>query len=110
MPYNHDLADRVRRNLAGHPGMVEKRMFGGLGFMLHGNMCVGVWREFLIARIGVDEEQRALATPYAREFDITGKVMRGWVMVELDGLMNDEQIRSWTDLAIKFVETLPTKT
>ena len=84
-------------------------MFGGVGFLLDGNMCVGVWQNSLIARIGLDAYDAALDEPHVVEFDITGRPMRGWVMVEPDGLENDESLRDWLNRAIAFVQTLPRK-
>jgi len=83
-------------------------MFGGVGYLLNGNMCIGVWKEFLIARVGPDEYDAALARPGARKFDITGRVMPGWVMVE-NGFVDDDALREWTHLAIRYVKALPKK-
>lgn len=84
-------------------------MFGGVGFLLAGNMCVGVWKEWLIVRLGPDRGEAALREPHVREFDITGKAMRGWAMVGPGGLEGDDDLRRWCDAAIKFVRTLPEK-
>jgi hypothetical protein len=84
-------------------------MFGGVGFLLNGNMCVGVWKESLIARIGPVEYQAALTLPHVREFDITGKAMRGWVMVEPEGCGDVPAVKSWIDRAMKHTRTLPGK-
>src|SRR3972149_189270 len=72
MAYNKDLAQRVRKVLAGQPGIVEKEMFGWIGFLLRGNMCCGVHRDELIVRVGPEEHSAALAKPHARPFDLTG--------------------------------------
>ncbi|MCI0701775.1 MAG: TfoX/Sxy family protein [Planctomycetia bacterium] len=88
--------------------MTEKKMFGGVGWLLNGNMCVGVWKEWLIARLG-DEYADALRDPNVREFDITGKAMKGWVMVEPDGVATDEELRDWVSRCVAFVCTLPSK-
>jgi TfoX/Sxy family transcriptional regulator of competence genes len=109
MPFDQSLADRVRPLLVRRRGFSEKKMFGGLGFLLHGNMCVGVWKEFLIVRVGPDSYEDALAEPSAREFDITGRAMTGWVMVESDGLENDGQLSKWVQQAMDFCESLPKK-
>lgn len=101
-------AARVREYFAHHPGMVAKKMFGGLGFLLHGNMCVGLWKEFLILRLGPAAEE-ALETEFVREFDITGKPMRGWVMIEPEGYDDDADLRTWLEQAVEFVVTLPAK-
>ena len=66
-------------------------MFGGIGFMLHGNMCVGVWKTSLIARLGPEQAEAALKEPNVVDFDITGRPMKGWVLVEAEGVEADEQ-------------------
>jgi TfoX/Sxy family transcriptional regulator of competence genes len=109
MPYSKSLAARIRHVLAGRGGVVEKRMFGGVGFMLHGNMLVGVWKDSLIVRLGPDEGEKALLESHIGEFDITGRPMKGWVMVEPDGLDSDAQLRDWIERATTFVRTLPAK-
>lgn len=91
------------------PGIAEKKMFGGVGFLLHGNMLVGVWKNSLIARLGPEQDEKALQEPHVVEFDITGRPMKGWVMVEPDGIENDEQLSRWIDQAWTFVENLPAK-
>jgi TfoX/Sxy family transcriptional regulator of competence genes len=109
MAYSESLADRIRGIVARHRGVTEKKMFGGVGFLLNGNMLVGVWKTSLIVRIGPDEYEAALREPHVGEFDITGKPMKGWVMVEPDGIDDDEQLSHWIERATKFVKTLPKK-
>lgn len=109
MPYSKSLAARVRHVLAGRGDIVEKRMFGGVAFLLHGNMLVGVWNDSLIVRLGPEEGESALSEPDVRPFDITGRPMKGWVMVEPDGLDTDAQLRDWIERAAIFVGTLPAK-
>ena len=109
MPYDESLADRVRPLLSRKQGCAEKKMFGGVGFLLRGNMCVGVWKEFLIVRCGADAYLDALDQPHVKKFDITGRAMSGWVMVEPGGLETDDDLRQWVNLAVKFVKTLPDK-
>ena len=84
-------------------------MFGGVGFLLNDNMCVGVWREFLILRVDPDDYENLLAEPFARVFDITGRVMKGWIMVEPGGFKKDSDLSLWIQAAIRFVRTLPPK-
>ncbi len=93
MAYDESLAARVRKVVARRRNVTEKKMFGGVGFMLNGNMCVGVWKEFLILRLGLDQYDGALREPYVKEFDITGRPMRGWVMVEPGGVEEDEELK-----------------
>ena len=84
-------------------------MFGGIAFLLRGNMLVGVWNDSLIVRLGPDEGDKALREPHVVPFDVTGRPMKGWVMVEPDGLDTDTQLRDWIDRAVSFVRTLPAK-
>ena len=109
MPYDELLARRVKPLVARQVGFEEKKMFGGIGYLLHGNMCCGVWREFFIARVGLERYEEALAAAHTKVFDITGRVMRGWVMVEPDGLIEPAELKHWVDLSIEFAETLPRK-
>lgn len=109
MPYSKSLAARTRQALTQCKGIVEKKVFGGIGFMFHGNMLVGVWNDSLIVRLGPDTGEKALAEPNVTEFDVTGRPMKGWVMVEPDGIENDSQLSSWIERALKFVGSLPAK-
>jgi len=109
MPYDETLARRVRPLLAGQRGLEEKTMFGGVGFLLDGNMSVGVWREFLIVRTGLDAYEAALNRPHVRKFDVTGRVMRGWVMVQPGGVESDEELQQWVQLGVEFARALPPK-
>jgi len=109
MAYSTSLAQRIRDALAQTRGVAEKRMFGGLGFLLHGNLLVGVWKHSLVGRLGPDAGDKALAEPHVKPFDVTGKPMKGWVLVEPEGVDDDHQLRRWLERAIDFVETLPRK-
>ena len=84
-------------------------MFGWLGFLLNGNMLVGVWKNSLIVRLGPEEGGDALLEPLVKEFDITGRPMKGWVLVELEGVEDDDQLKGWIERAGKFVGKLPSK-
>lgn len=109
MVFNEALAERVNGLLRRRRGFVEKKMFGGVGYLLRGNMCVGVWKEYLIVRVGIDAYEDALDQPFTKQFDITGRAMRGWVMVHREGVSDPDDLRQWVELAIKFVRTLPAK-
>lgn len=109
MPYDHGLAHRVRTVLTDRIDPDEKEMFGGLGFMVSGNMCCGVIEDSLIARVGPDAYDDALDEPHARQFDYTGREMRGWVFVDHPGVANDGDLAAWIDRCLAFVETLPAK-
>jgi TfoX/Sxy family transcriptional regulator of competence genes len=107
--FSESLAGRVRDALARNKSIEEKRMFGGVGFLLTGNMLVGVWKNSLIVRVGPEAYDDAIVEPHVREFDITGKSMKGWIMVEPEGIEDDEQLFVWIERATKFVSSLPKK-
>ena len=109
MAFSEALAERIRQRLARRKNVEEKKMFGGVGFLLNGNLLVGVWKDSLIARLGPDESDEALLEPHVKEFDITGRAMKGWVLVEPEGVEDDEQLSDWIQRAMKFVGTLPAK-
>lgn len=109
MVYDESLAARVRKVLGRRKGVSEKKMFGGVGFLLDGNMCVGVWKDSLILRLGPDQYEGALREPCVKEFDVTGRPMTGWVMVEPGGIETDEDLRAWVRRAVAFTGTLPAK-
>jgi hypothetical protein len=95
MPYDGTLADSIRRLLAPQKTLVEKQLFGGLAFLLNGNICCGAWKEFLILRLGPDVARQVLSEEHARPFDITKRPMRGWAMIELAGWRNEAALRRW---------------
>ncbi|HKB39932.1 MAG TPA: TfoX/Sxy family protein [Gemmataceae bacterium] len=109
MAFSEALAGRIRQRLARRQNVEEKKMFSGVGFLLNGNILVGVWKESLIARLGPDEGDEALKEPHVKEFDITGRPMRGWVLVGPEGVQDDEQLSDWIERATRFVRTLPAK-
>ncbi len=109
MAYDETLAARIREELDQQTNIDEKKMFGGLGFLLNGNMLVGVWKDNLIVRVGADAYAGALAEPSVVEFDITGRTMKGWAMVEPEGVDEDADLKKWIQRAMTFVETLPGK-
>jgi hypothetical protein len=109
MAFDESLAARIRDALARTKGVEERKMFGCTCFLLDGNALAGVWKDRLIARLGPDDGEAALREPHVRAFDITGKPMRNWVAVELEGVEDDDQLADWIERATKFVETLPAK-
>jgi TfoX/Sxy family transcriptional regulator of competence genes len=109
MAFDENLAARIRVALVRKKGVEEKKMFGGVGFLLHGNMLVGVWKDSLIVRLGPDNYDDALLESHVREFDITGRAMKGWVLVEPEGVEDDDQLKGWIERALKFVKALPAK-
>jgi TfoX/Sxy family transcriptional regulator of competence genes len=109
MAYSKSLVERIRHAISRQRGVLEKKMFGGVCFLLNGNLLVGVWKDSLIARVGKDTYEAALQEEYVKEFDVTGRPMRGWVMVEPDGIDSEFQLTHWIDQAIAVVRTLPAK-
>jgi TfoX/Sxy family transcriptional regulator of competence genes len=109
MPYSPSLADRVRQVLRLDPGITEKKMFGGICFMMGGNILVGVWEWSLTVRLGPQQAAFALTKEHVRPFDDTGRPMKGWIVVEPDGLESEQQLAAWIEKAIAWVETLPAK-
>ncbi|GAA3846627.1 TfoX/Sxy family protein [Streptomyces coacervatus] len=109
MAYDEGLAERIRQHLGADPDMAEKRMFGGIAFLLHGNMAVGVSGDDLMVRVGPDATDAALARPGAQLFDMTGRPMRGWVVVDSSALTEDEALAEWIDEGYTFAAGLPPK-
>lgn len=107
MAFDDRLAERIRECLARRKGIKEKTLFGCACFLLGGNVLVGVWKESLIARVGPEEYVAALLEPHVREFDITGKPMRGVGAGRAGGVEGDEQLNAWIQRAMAFVSTLP---
>jgi len=107
--YSEALAERIRAALAGTTGVSEKRMFGGIAFMLHGHMFVGVVDSTLMARVGLERYDAALAKPHVREMDFTGKPLRGYVYVDPAGLRTGKDLQAWTKKCVGFISTLPKK-
>ena len=109
MAFSEALAARIRQRLGRRKNVEEKKMFGGVGFLLNGNLLMGVWKDSLCVRLGPDQAEEALLEPHVREFDITGRPMKGWVLVEPEGVEGDDQLAGWIQRAVKFVGNLPAK-
>ena len=109
MAFDESLAARIRDALCRKKGVEEKKMFSGICFLLNGNLLVGVWKDSFCVRLGPDEGDEALKEPHVKEFDITGRAMKGWVLVEPESVEDDEQVGSWIRRAARFVGTLPAK-
>jgi hypothetical protein len=109
MAYDEGLAIRIRDLLGGRVGLTEKRMFGGLAFLLHGNMACGVHGDDLIVRLPAEATDAALTEPGTRPFDLTGRPMRGWLLVGSDGHAEDDDLRRWVDRGVAYAGTLPPK-
>jgi len=109
MAYDEDLAHRVRAGLAEQDGITEKAMFGGLAFLLRGNMAVGISGHELMVRVGPDATDDALARPHTRVFDMTGRPMKGWILVAPDGVKTSRQLGAWVRRGVQFAGSLPPK-
>ena len=110
MAYNEELADRMRGVLAPGNDFIEKKMFGGLAFMLGGNMCCGIIKGDLVVRVDPDSYENALAKPHARPMDFTGRPLKGMVYVGPEGYRTDEELKYWLDQALSFALSLPPTT
>lgn len=109
MAFDEALAGRIRQRLARRKNVEERRMFGGIGFLLSGNLLVGVWKGSLVVRLGQKEGEEALKLPHVKEFDITGRPMRNWVLAGPEGVETDDQLQGWIQRAVQFVGKLPVK-
>jgi hypothetical protein len=109
MAYNEELDRRIKKIVSRWKGTNDKKMFGGVCHLINGNMFCGVHKDFLILRLGENKSGDALTQPYARPFDITGKPMKGWVMIAGDGYQDDLDLKAWLDLAKAFAKSMPAK-
>jgi hypothetical protein len=109
MAYDEGLATRVREMLGEQPGLAEMKMFGGLAFLVYGNMACGVRGDDLIVRVAAEEANAALGEPGARPFDLTGRPMHGWLLVDADGHAEDDDLRRWVDRGLAYASSLPPK-
>ncbi len=109
MAYDETLATRVRTALRGQEGVVEKKMFGGVAFMLRGNMCCGIVKDELMVRVGPDGFDDALRQRHARPMDFTGRPMKGMVYVGAAGLRKDPDLAAWVRRGVEFAASLPAK-
>jgi hypothetical protein len=110
MAYSEELADRIRAELANARDVVEKKMFGGIAFMVGGSMAVGIIGSDLMARVGPDNYDRALARPHAGLMMFTGRPMKGFILVGAKGISTRAALKKWVDECATFARTLPKKT
>ena len=111
MPYDEDLAGRLRELLAGEAGITEKKMFGGLAFLLNGHMSVSAsGRGGLLARIDPADTEAALERPHAARMEMGGRSMDGWITVAPEGLGTKRELAAWVKAGVSYVKTLPPKT
>ena len=109
MAYNQTIEARIQNQVADWRGCTAKKMFGGVCHLMRGHMFCGVYKDYLILRLGKAAAGEALAQEHVRPFDITGRPMKGWVMVAQKGFESDADLERWLDLAREFVGTLPSK-
>ena len=108
-PEDETLVERIRPLMKRRKGYSEQRMFGGICFMINGNMCVGPWKGSLIVRLDKSRHEETQSEPFVKPMDITGKVMKGWARIESEGITHDEDLKAWIDRSVRFVRTLPAK-
>ena len=109
MAYNEKLADRIHAIVGDGPGLTERKMFGGIAFMLNGNMFCGITRDDLMVRVGPDRFEEALASPGARLMDFTGRPMKGMAFVGPEGYATEEALRDWVEQTLDYARSLPAK-
>jgi TfoX/Sxy family transcriptional regulator of competence genes len=109
MAYDEKLAKRIATILSSYDGLSERKMFGGVAFMLNGHMCCGVTTKNLMVRVGPDAYEDSLAQPHARPMDFTGRPMKGMIYVGPSGYEDDDGLRAWVDRGVAFASSLPPK-
>ena len=109
MAYDEKLAGRVRKLLAKRKAIAEKKMFGGVAFLLNGNMCCGLHGQELIVRLNPQETDQSLARPHTRVFDMTGRPIKGWILVEPAGLAREDALAKWVRVGVDYAASLPAK-
>lgn len=109
MAYDEGLEQRIREQLEVIPGMIGKKMFGGICFMIHGNMACGIHQDSLIVRVGSEQHAEAQAQSHTKVFDITGRPMKNWILVLPDGIESDADLKRWIEQGRDFALSLPPK-
>lgn len=109
MAFDERLAERIRKRLGKRKELAEKKMFGGIAFLLNGNMCVGVHKQDLIVRLDPEETDEALSQPHTRVFDLSGRPMKGWILVESSGLKDEKALGKWVSISVDYAMSLPKK-
>ena len=107
--YDAGLAERLREMIGGMPDMEESTMFGGFGYLMNGHICVFVWSDRLVIRIGTETVASLDNDPYVGPMDFTGKAMRGWATVSAEGIAEDDDLQRYVEMAIMFCASLPAK-
>jgi TfoX/Sxy family transcriptional regulator of competence genes len=110
MAYDEDLANRIRELVSAEPGLTEKRMFGGLAFLINGNMSVSASGQGgLLLRVDPDETDALVKRPHARRFEMRGRAMDGWLRVEAEGVSTKRQLEAWVKRGVAYARSLPPK-
>jgi TfoX/Sxy family transcriptional regulator of competence genes len=110
MAYDEGLANRIREAVAGEPGVTEKRMFGGLAFLVHGNMAVSASGQGgLLVRIDPSDAAKLTRRPGARRFEMRGREMDGWLGIDSEVVASDEDLQAWVDIGVAYARSLPAK-
>ena len=109
MAFDEKLAQRISSILEETPNCVERKMFGGIGYLVNGNMACGVHKDKLIVRLSETEYDQAIAMPHVGLFDITGRSMKGWITVKPGGIESDKELKRWVERGVNFANTLPGK-
>ena len=109
MPYNKSIEDNIGAVAGKWKNLDKKKMFGGICYLINGNMCFGIYKDFLIVRAGKDTAEKKLKEKHTKPFDITGKVMKGWVMVAEGGWKKEADLKNWLEIGKKFARSLPEK-
>ncbi len=109
MAYDQELTSRMRAVLYGSPGVTERKMFGGVAFMINGNLACGVQGEGIIVRVGQAAHEAAMQKPHVHVFDFSGKPMKGWVVVDSEGVASDSELSAWVEAGKSYAGSLPPK-
>jgi hypothetical protein len=109
MAFDEGLAHRIRETLMDQPGLTEKKMFGGIAFMIQGNMACGVSGDEIMVRVGTDGYEEAVGEAHVRPFDMTGKPMKGWILVGPGAHEADQDLAAWVQRGVNFALSLPPK-
>ncbi len=103
------LVQRIRPLMKRRKGYSEQKMFGGVAFMINGNMCVGPWKGSLVVRLDKEKHDQTQSEPHVKPMDITGRVMKGWALIEPAGIESDDDLKAWIERGVKFARSLPPK-
>ncbi len=109
MAFDTKLADRIRRSLGKEPGITEKQQFGGVAYLVNGNVACGVIANDMLVRVGPEKHEQAMANTHAKAFSLTGRPSKGWVIVSRDGLKTAAELNRWVRLGTDFAASLPPK-